>query len=142
MGNLIRANTNPVLLLIAFLVVAGLAFAAGISGLLERQHLLKNGIETTGVVVRIDVGVRGLRSVEAQFTTTDEDVAIGRDLHKTQWFSANEIDDPVVLYYDPQSPQAILIDRGIRTWSNPAFLLFGGVLLCVLGLLVFRHTKR
>jgi hypothetical protein len=135
-----KKPVNPKLLLTAILLLAVLAFVVGGFGLSERQHLLKQGVDTTGVVVGIDVGVRGIRSVEAKFETLDDHVVVGRDIHKTQWFSANEIGDRVALHYDPQEPEKILIDRGLWVWLNPAFLLAGGVLLCGLGVFIYKQT--
>ena len=112
----------------------------GVFGLSERQHLLKQGAEATGVVVSIDVGVKGIRSVEARFATLDDQVVVGRDVHKTQWFEANEIGDRVTLHYDPREPQNILIDRGLWMWLNPALMLAAGVLLCGFGVFIYRHS--
>ena len=135
-----KKSVNPKLLLTAMLFVAALASVIGVFELSERQHLLKQGVETTGVVVGVDVGVRGMRSVEAKFTTFDGHVVLGRDVHKTQWFNANKIGDRVTLYYDPQEPEKILISRGLWMWSNPAFLLAGGAILCGLGVFIYKQS--
>jgi hypothetical protein len=66
-----KKSVNPKLLLAAMLFVAVVASVVGVFELSERQHLLKQGVETTGVVVGIDVGVRGIRSVEARVATFD-----------------------------------------------------------------------
>ena len=132
-------TVNPKLLLIAMLFLAALCFVAGVSGLQERLLLLEQGLATTGVVTGIDVGVKGLRSAEASFTTREGHTSVGQDIHKTQWFAANEIGDRVSLYYAPQQPQAILIDRGLAIWSNPAFFLAGGVFLCGLAIFIYRQ---
>ena len=112
----------------------------GVFQVSERQHLLKQGVETTGVVVGIDVGVRGIRSVEARFATFDGQVVVGRDVHKTQWFNANKIGDRVALHYDPQEPEKILISRGLWMWFNPAFLLAGGAILFGLGVFIYKQS--
>jgi hypothetical protein len=135
-----KQSVNPKLLLTAMLFLAVLASVVGVFGLSERQHLLKQGVETTGVVVGIDVGARGIRSVEARFATLDDHVVVGRDVHKTQWFNANKIGDRVALHYDPQEPEKILIDRGLWMWSNPAFLLAGGAILCGLGVFIYKQS--
>lgn len=122
------------------LLLAVLVSVVGGFELSERQHLLKQGAATTGVVVGIDVGVRGIRSVEAKFATLDDRVVVGRDVHKTQWFNANEIGDRVALHYDPQEPEKILIDRGLWMWSNPVFLLAGGAVLCGLGIFIYTRS--
>ena len=127
-------------MLTAMLFVAALAFGAGVSGLAERRQLLTHGVETDGVVVGIDVGVKGIRSVEARFETLDDHVVTGRYVHKTQWFDANEIGDRVTLNYDPREPEKILIRRGLWMWSNPAFMLAGGAFLCGLGVFIYRHS--
>ena len=121
--------------------MAGLASVVGVFQLSERQHLLKQGVETTGVVVGIDVGVRGTRSVEARFTTLDGHLVVGLDIHKTQWFDANKIGESISLHYDPQEPEKILIDRGVWMWSNPALLLAGGAFLCGLGVFIHRRSS-
>jgi len=135
-----KRSVNPKLLLFAMLFVALLATLAGAHALFERQHLLTKGIETTGLVVGIDVGVRGMRSVEATFTTPNGDEVVGRDVHKTQWFDANQVGDKVTLFYDPREPEKILISRGLSIWSNPAFLLAAGVFLCGFAIYIYKHS--
>ena len=135
-----KQPVNPKLLLTAMLFAAVLASAAGVFGLSERQHLLKQGVETTGVVVGIDVGVRGIRNVEARFATLDDHVVVGRDVHTTQWFNANKIGDRVTLNYDPEEPEKILISRGLWMWSNPALLLAGGAILCGFGVFIYKQS--
>jgi len=136
-----KRTVNPKLLLAAMLLLAVVASVIGVFEVSERQRLLQQGVETTGVVIGIDVGVRGIKSVEARFATPDDHVVVGQDVHKTQWFDANEIGDRVALHYDPQEPRKILIDRGLWIWSNPAFLFAGSAFLCVLGIFVYKHSK-
>jgi hypothetical protein len=97
-------------------------------------------------VVAIDVGVKGLKSVEAQFTRADGRRVVGRDIHRTQWFAANDPGDAVELYYDPaddgDAPPDILIDRGAWIWSNPALLIVAGVALLALGHFLARQPRR
>ena len=135
-----KQSVNPKLLLTAMVLLAVLASMVGGFELSERQHLLKQGVETAGVVVGIDVGVRGVRSVEARFATLDDHVIVGRDVHKTQWINANEIGDRVALHYDPQEPEKILIDRGLWMWSNPAFLLAASAILCGLAVFIYKQS--
>jgi len=135
-----KQSVNPKLLLTAILFLAVVASVVGVFGLSERQHLLKQGVETTGVVVGIDVGIKGMRSVEARFATLDDQVVVGRDVHKTQWFNANKIGDRVALHYDPKEPEKILISRGLWMWANPVFLLAGGAMLCGLGVFIYKQS--
>jgi hypothetical protein len=135
-----KKSVNPKLLLTAILFLAVVASVIGVFQLTERQQILRQGIETTGVVVGIDVGVKGIRSVEARFATLDDRVVVGRDIHKTQWFSANKIGDRVALHYDPQEPEKILISRGLSIWSNPAFLLAAGAMLCGLAVFIYKQS--
>ena len=111
----------------------------------ERRQLLEHGAKTDGLVVGIDIGVKGLRSVEAEFADAGGRRIVGRDLHKTQWYSANDIGDTVELYYDPAysgtAPPDILIDRGAWIWSNPAFLILGGIALVTLGVFIARQSR-
>lgn len=111
----------------------------------ERKHLLYEGRLTDGVVVNIDVGVKGLKRVEARFTRMDGRQTIGRDIHSTQWFVANQRGEAVLLYYDPlyegDGKPDILIDRGAWIWSNPAFLLLGGIGLIGLGILLVKSRN-
>lgn len=135
---------NPMLVLAATGLLAILAIALAFVMIAERKHLLQEGRRTDGVVVAIDVGIKGLQSVEARFDRADGRSLIGRDIHKTQWFAANDIGDTVQLYYDPRyagvEPQDILIDRGVWIWTNPAFLLLGGIALLALGLWLVRRS--
>ena len=120
--------------------LAVLASVVGVFELSERQHLLTQGVETIGVVVSIDVGVKGMRRVEVRFATLDEHVVVGRDVHKTQWFSANKIGDRVALYYDPKEPENILVARGVWMWANPILLLAGGAFLCGFGVFIYKQS--
>jgi len=108
--------------------------------------LLEQGRRTEGVVVGIDVGVRGILSVEAEFIAADGRRLVGQDIHKTQWFAANETGDEVILYHDPffegDGKPDILIERGLWIWSNPAFLLGGGVFLLWLGAYLARQQRN
>ena len=129
----------------ATLLLAGLSLAVGLGMMMERYELLQHGQQTEGVVVSIDVGAKGLRSVEAEYIARDGRRLIGRDLHKTQWYSSNEVGDEVVLYYDPfyegQGIPDILIGRGLWIWVNPAFLLCAGVFLLWLGVYLVRAQR-
>jgi len=126
-------------------VLGATALTVGYLMLEERLRLLEHGIKTDGVVVGIDIGARGLRSVEAQFTDAGGRSIVGRDLHRTQWYAANDPGDAVELYYDPsyrgRSPPDILVDRGAWIWSNPAFLILGGIALIAFSLFVARQPR-
>lgn len=110
----------------------------------ERIELLERGRQTRGIVVDIDVGIKGMKRVMARYTTLDGRSPVGYDVHRTQWFAANEVGEEVTLYYDPlyegEKPD-ILIDRGAWVWFNPAFLLGGGILLLALGLFLARQSR-
>lgn len=121
-------------------LLAVVSTAAGVFELSERHQLLRYGVETAGVVIGVDVGVKGLRSVEARFETRDGLMIVGRDIHKTQWISANEVGDRIFLHYDPKEPERILIERGFWIWSNPAFLLAAGVGLFALGVFIYKQS--
>ncbi len=122
------------------LFLAVVSSVIGVQQISERQRLLKQGAETSGVVVGVDVGVKGMRSVEVKFATPDDSVVVGRDVHNTQWINANEVGDRVTLHYDPQEPEKILIGRGLWIWSNPAFLLAGGAILSGLGIFIYKKS--
>ena len=127
----LKKQAHPALLFLATLVLALLSMAAGIDGAMQRFHLLA-GIQTSGVVVGVHVGVRGLKRVEARFMGTHGQPVVGRDLHSSQWFADNKRGDRVALHYDPQEPGQIFIDRGWWGWSNPGLLLGGAVALLIL----------
>lgn len=111
----------------------------------ERVELLERGRRTDGIVVGIDTGVKGLQAVEAKFVAADGRRLVGRDIHQTQWFAANEAGDRVILYhdrfYEGDGKPDILVERGLRVWTNPAFLLGGGVLLLWLGVYLARQQR-
>ena len=138
-------SANPILVLAATGLLAILAIALAFVMIGERKHLLREGRLTGGVVVAIDVGVKGLQRVEARFARADGLSVVGRDVHNTQWFAANDVGDSVRLYYDPlyegDEPPDILIDRGAWIWANPAFLILGGIGLLALGLLLARRPR-
>ena len=140
------SSTNPLLILAATGLLAILSIALGFVGVAERKHLLQEGRKTDGIVVAIDVGVKGLHSVEAQFTRVDGRRVVGRDIHRTQWYAANDRGDAVELYYDPaddgDAPPDILIDRGAWIWSNPVLLIVAGVALLALGYYLARQPRR
>lgn len=86
-----------------------------------------------------------MKRVMARYTTPDGRRPVGYDVHRTQWFAANEVGEEVTLHYDPyyegEKPD-ILIERGPWIWFNPVFLLLGGILLLWLGIFLTRHQKR
>jgi len=139
-------KVRPLLVLAATVVLGTLALAVGYFMVDERRHLLEHGLRTDGVVVGVDIGVRGLRSVEVEFTAADGRKLVGRDLHGTQWYAANDIGDTVELYYDPDyaglAPPDILVDRGARVWSVPLFLVLGGSAVLVCGFFIARQARN
>ena len=76
-------KVNPKLLLLAFAFLAVLCFVVGVSMTEKRLYLL-GGETAAGVVVRIDSGIKGLKSVEAEYFTLANHKVVGRDIHKTQ----------------------------------------------------------
>lgn len=132
--------------MVATALLAVTSLAVGYGMFAERIELLRHGRQADGVVVGIDVGVKGLKRVEAEFVAADGRRLVGRDVHTTQWFEANDIGDQVVVYYDPfyagEGRPDILVERGLWIWSNPAFLLVGGVLLLGLGFYLARRQRN
>ncbi|HKJ51015.1 MAG TPA: DUF3592 domain-containing protein [Gammaproteobacteria bacterium] len=130
----------------ASLLLAATCLAVGYQMSARRVELLRQGRQAVGVVVAIDVGVRGLKTVVAEFTSADGRRLEGLDIHKTQWFAANEVGDRVTLYYDPlyegEARPDILIERGLWIWSDPALLIGGGILLLALGVYLARQQRR
>ena len=139
-------RTNPLLILAATGLLAILSIALAFVGIAERKHLLREGRKADGIVVAIDVGVKGLQAVEVQFSRADGRRVVGRDIHKTQWIAANQPGDAVELYYDPaddgDAAPDILIDRGAWIWSNPALLIVVGVGLLAVGFCLARQPRR
>ena len=135
-----KKQVNPKLILAAILLLALMSFVVGYFMLSERLYLLNKGEQTVGMVIGVDVGVKGSKSVEVEFNTLGGRQVIGRDIHITQWFAANEKGEKVTLYYDPSKPENILIMRDIWIWSNPAFLLAGGVFLTGLVIFISRQS--
>ena len=129
--------------MIAAVVLAILALVVSYTMFAERHNLLENGTLTDGIVVAIETGVKGLKSVEVEFADANGRRIVGRDLSKTMWFTANDVGDRVNIYYAPDSLHQtipdILVERGLWNWFEPLFLLFGGVLLLVLGIYLFRN---
>ncbi len=146
MSRIFGKTVRPLLVLAAALTLGALALTLGYVSYSERADLLEQGRKTDGTVVGIDVGVRGLKRVMAQYTTLDGRRLVGRDVHSTQWFAANEVGDEVELYYDPfyegTEPPDILIERGPWIWSTPVLLVLGGFLLLWLGFVLARHERR
>ncbi|MGD2172201.1 MAG: DUF3592 domain-containing protein [Gammaproteobacteria bacterium] len=130
----------------ASLLLALTSLAVGYQMAVQRVDLLQRGRKTEGVVVGIDVGIKGLKSVIAEYTTLDGRRLRGLDVHKTQWFAANEVGDRVTLYYDPlyegDAEPDILIERGLWIWFDPAFLFGGGILLMWLGVYLARQQRK
>ena len=130
----------------ASLALAVISLVVGYKMAVESVDLLQRGRKTEGVVVAIDVGVKGLKSVVAEFTAADGRQLQGLDIHKTQWIAANEVGDRVTLYYDPLYEGAakpdILIERGLWIWSDPALLIGGGILLLWFGVFLARQQRK
>lgn len=129
--------------MVAAVVLAILALVVSYAMFAERHKLLESGTLTDGIVVGIETGVKGLKSVEVEFADANGRRIVGRDLHKTMWFAANDVGDRLNFYYAPDSLHRaipdILVERGLWIWFDPLFLLFGGVLLLVLGIYLFRN---
>ena len=132
--------------MIAATVLATLALVVSYVMFAERLELQKNGIQTDGIVVGIETGVKGLKTVKVEFAAANGRRIIGRDLYKSMWFAANDIGDRLSIYYAPDSLQKempdILVERGLWIWFEPFFLLFGGILLLVLGIYLFRKPSE
>ena len=139
-------KVHPLLLMLAVSTLSILALVLSYVGIVDRQDLLQQGRLTSGVVVGVDVGVRGLKRVKVAFIAADGRRVIGLDIHSTQWFAANDVGDEVMLYYDPDyhdpGPPDILVDRGLWIWSIPLFLAVAGVGLLVLGLYLLQQNSK
>ena len=142
MGRIGKKTLRSQLLVAATLALGALSLAVGYFSYAERVDLLELGRQARGTVVDIDVGIKGMKRVMTRYATADGRQPVGYDVHRTQWFAANEIGDEVSLYYDPfdegDGPD-ILIDRGAWVWFNPAFLGTCGILLLGLGLYLARR---
>lgn len=134
---------KSLLLAVATLALGVLSLTIGYFSYAERAELLERGRQTRGIVVDVDVGIRGMKRVMARYTTADGRRPVGYDVHRTQWFAANEVGDEVELLYDPfdegPEPPDILIERGPWIWFNPVFLWLGGILLLWLGFIIARR---
>lgn len=142
MSRIGKKTFQSLLLVGASLALGTLSLAVGYFTWAERVELLEYGRQTRGLVVDIDVGIKGMKRVMARYATADGRNPVGYDVHGTQWIAANEVGDEVTLYYDPfdegEKPD-ILIDRGLWIWANPAFLGICGILLLWLGLFLARR---
>jgi hypothetical protein len=137
-----KKQIHPKLALAAALILTILTFTVGFFMVTERLYLLDNGQQTEGIVVGVDVGVRGVRSVKVEFETHEGHKLTGLDIHKTQWKSANKKGENVTLYYDPAAPEKILIMRGIWIWSNPAFLFAAGLFIMGLTIALLKASSK
>ena len=143
MGRFFSRRAHPVLLLLAMSFLAVISLLIAIVTLTERLELLEQGQRVAGVVVGIDIGVKGLRRAEVEFLHADRGPVIGLDLHSTQWYSPNEVGDQVMLFYNPRDRVTerldVLVDRGGWIWSIPAFLFGAAAVLPLLAVFLYRH---
>ena len=129
--------------MVAATVLATLALIASYAMFSERQELLENGKQAEAIVVGIETGVKGMKSVKVEFVAANGRQIVGHDIYKTQWFAANDVGDRLNIYYAPdsldQSAPDILVDRGLWIWFDPIFLFCGGILLLALGVYLARN---
>ena len=136
-------RVNPIIATAAAIVFATLALVVSYAMFSERLELLENSKQAEAIVVGIKTGVKGIKSVRVEFVAANGRQIVGHDIHKTQWFAANEVGDKLNIYYAPdsldQAAPDILVDRGLWIWFEPLFLLCGGILLLALGVYLARN---
>jgi len=97
--------------------------------------LLRYGKRVEGAVVDIQVGVKGGKRAVLQFVTDTGDTVESPDLLEMMLIRFSR-DDRVTVIYDPSNTDTATIDLGVWTWQEPAFFLFGFILLAVLGIVL------
>jgi hypothetical protein len=120
---------------------AGLACGAwGVSNLLERQHILNEGIQTTGVVEDLSYSSKGSRAPIVVFQDSRGDSIRYRSNYSSS-MAPFHIGDVVTLRYDPANPESVILDgEGWSAWFPFLFLFtHGGV---GIGGIVWMERKR
>lgn len=110
------------------LILAFTSLAIGIYQTALLFQLLHRGERAHGVVVGIDVGVKGGRRAVFEFTTESGKLVRSRDFFQMMLIRQSQGDEVVVLY-DPSNLKIATIDMGLWTWQQPAVFYFGFVLL-------------
>ncbi|MDH3445823.1 MAG: DUF3592 domain-containing protein, partial [Deltaproteobacteria bacterium] len=106
----------------------------GIYQTLELLRLMNNGERAQGIVIDINVGIKGGRKAVFQFTTKSGKSVTSRDLFHMMLIRHRR-GDTVTVLYDPSNVKTATIDMGFWTWQEPGFLYFGFVFL--MGLTLF-----
>ena len=129
-----RQKTVAQLGFVGGLLLAFTSLGIGIYQTMVLLHLLNNGKRAHGVVIDIDVGVKGGRKAVFQFTTESGQLVTSRDVFQMILIRHRK-GDTVTVLYDPSNVKAATVDMGLWTWQEPGALYFGFVFL--LGLTLF-----
>ena len=125
----------------AGLLLAFTSLGIGIYQTLELLRLLNNGVRSPGVVIDIDVGIKGGRKAVFQFTTERGQIVTSRDLFHMILIRHRK-GDTVTVLYDPANVKTATIAMGLWTWQEPGFLYFGFVFLMVSTLFLRRWESK
>jgi len=110
------------------LILAFTSLAIGIYQTVLLLQLLQKGKRAHGVVIDIDVGVKGGRRAVFEFITESGKLVRSRDFFQMMLIRHRQGGDVVVLY-DPSKLKIATIDMGLWTWQQPAVFYFGFFLL-------------
>lgn len=127
-------------------VIAGLFLALTSLGIAVHQtriitHLLRVGKRADGVLIDIDYGYRRTKKAVLRFTTQTGETVTARSLFQMHLIR-NHRGDEVTVLYDPSDPKIAIIDLGIWTWQEPAFLYFGFVFLVILSFAMLKLKSK
>jgi len=99
-----------------------------------------NGVSAEALVVDIERGARNSKWAVYRFETESMGIHTTRDKF-LQYIKRVKKGDVVQVIYDKNNPKLVTADLGPWTWQAPAIFGSAFVLLVLLPLLIWRHSK-
>lgn len=135
-----RKKTSDFVGIIACILLALLSLGMGLAISKQVQSLESAGIRADAIVTGIEHGAKNSKFAVVSFKTADL-VKVETKCALQMFVIRHKIGDRVTVLYDPEEPATAMIDNGLWNWDQPAFALFGSLVLLGLAL-VFSVSRN
>lgn len=110
-------------------LLIGIVFVfIGVSSLLKRRRILKNGIKTTGTLTELN-SAKGMRSFPVVRYKTLDNKYVVKQYDTSGYYSESAVGSDILIIYDKNSIEDYIIDNRTSKFIGPIFTIIGIALL-------------